>query len=246
VAVVTPAFKEYLVEHWHVAPGKIAIVQNGVDTDLFSPQETNGDLTRELATEGKFVVSYIGTLGLAHALDTLLEAAARLRDSHPEVLFLLVGEGSDKERLVSLARSQRLSNLRFVDQQPREKIPAYICASHACLVLLKKADVFKTVIPTKMLEFMACARPVILGVDGQARKIIEDAQAGLFVEPQSADELAQAITLLAGNPSLRESFGRNGRRHILSRYSRRQTADVYIEVLDELVGNNRRRRKLAA
>jgi len=93
---------------------------------------------------------------------------------------------------------------------------------------------------------MSCARPVILGVDGQARKIVEEAQAGVFVEPENADDLAQAVSVLAGNQSLRESFGRNGRRHILQGYSRRQTAEAYIEVLEELAGNNRRRTKLAA
>jgi glycosyltransferase involved in cell wall biosynthesis len=246
VVVVTPAFQDYLVEHWHLPPTKIAVVQNGVDTELFSPQATNPNLRSKLGAEGKFVVSYIGTMGMAHALDTLVEAADRLQESYPEILFLLVGDGADKERIASLARSRRLSNLRFVDQQPREKIPSYICASDACLVLLKKTDLFKTVIPTKMLEFMSCARPVILGVDGQARKIVEEAQAGVFVEPENADDLAQAVSVLAGNQSLRESFGRNGRRHILQGYSRRQTAEAYIELLEELVGNNRRRTKLAA
>ena len=86
--------------------------------------------------------------------------------SAPHVLFLLVGEGAEKEQLVSLVRSRGLTNLRFVDQQSRERIPAYICASDACVVLLKKTEIFKTVIPSKMLEFMSCARPVILGVEG--------------------------------------------------------------------------------
>ena len=86
-----------------------------------------------------------------------------------------MGEGAEKERIKALAQSRGLTNVHFLDQQPREKIPAFISASDACLVLLKKTDVFKTVIPTKMLEFMSCARPVILGVDGQARQIVEDA-----------------------------------------------------------------------
>jgi glycosyltransferase involved in cell wall biosynthesis len=185
-------------------------------------------------------------MGMAHGLETLIEAAASLQSSIPEVLFLLVGEGSDKERIVALARSRGLTNLRFVDQQPREKIPAYICAADACLVLLKKTDLFKTVIPTKMLEFMSCARPVILGVDGQARKIVEDAQAGIFVEPENSADLARAVSWLAANPSARESLGRNGRRHILQNYTRQRTAQAYLEVLEDLLGKNQRRRSLAA
>ncbi len=101
-----------------------------------------------------------------------------------------------------MAQSRGLANVRFLDQQPREKIPAFISASDACLVLLKKTDVFKTVIPTKMLEFMSCARPVILGVEGQARQIIEDAGAGLVIEPENAPALVEAIHQLSANPAL--------------------------------------------
>ena len=86
--------------------------------------------------------------------------------------------------MMSLANSRGLSNVRFVDQQPREKIPAYIAASDACLVLLKKTELFKTVLPTKMLEFMSCGRPVILGVDGHARRVLQRASGGIFVEPE--------------------------------------------------------------
>ena len=240
VVVVTPAFANHLVERWHLPPEKISIVENGVETDIFSPQ-ADSDLRYELGAEGKFVVCYIGTMGMAHGLETLVEAAARLQSAKPEILFLLVGEGADKERIKELARSRGLTNLRFVDQQPREKIPSYIRASDACLVLLKKTELFKTVIPTKMLEFMSCARPVILGVDGQARKILDAARAGIFVEPENAGDLMQAITRLAGDAGLRESLGRNGRRHILEHFSRRQTAKTYIDVLEGLINGDRRR-----
>ena len=159
VVVVTPAFKDYLVEHWHTPPDKISVVENGVETDLFSPGEVDAKLRNELGADGKFVVGYIGTMGMAHGLETLVEAAARLQNSAPQVLFLLVGEGAEKDRIISLAKSRSLDNLRFVDQQPREKIPAYIRLSDACLVLLKKTELFKTVIPTKMLELCPVGDP---------------------------------------------------------------------------------------
>jgi glycosyltransferase involved in cell wall biosynthesis len=100
---------------------------------------------------------------------------------------------------------------------------------------------FKTVIPTKMLEFMSCARPVILGVDGQARKVLDAAQAGIFVEPENVGDLVRAITCLAADAGLRESLGRNGRRHILEHFSRRQTARTYMDVLEDLLAGDRRR-----
>jgi colanic acid biosynthesis glycosyl transferase WcaI len=235
VVVVTPAFKDHLMERWGMLGGKISIVGNGVETDVFAPEPADQGLRKQLGAEGKFVVCYIGTMGMAHGLETLVEAAVRLRDLAPHVLFLLVGEGAEKERIVSSANSRGLTNLRFVGQQPREKIPGYICASDACLVLLKKTELFKTVIPTKMLEFMSCGRPVIVGVDGEARKIIEGAGAGLFIEPENAEELARAISRLAADRALCGSLGSNGRRDALRNFSRRQTALDYLTVLDGIV-----------
>lgn len=146
-----------------------------------------------------------------------------------------MGEGADKERLMELARDKGLSNIRFQPQQPRENIPAFIRASDLCLVLLKKADVFKTVIPTKMLEFMACGRPVILGVDGQARKVMEKAQAGVFIEPEDPVAFEQAVIQLYNDADLRQTLGRNGRHYILKNLSRGQTAKVYTNVLEKVI-----------
>src|ERR1700677_4944844 len=169
---------------------------------------------------------------MAHGLEMMLSSAAQLKDANPEICFLIVGEGAEKEKVVAMARARGLTNLQFVPQQPREKIPAYICASDVCLVLLKKADVFKTVIPTKMLEFMSCARPVILGVDGQARTILEEARGGLVIEPENANALVKAILNLAGDRERARELGQNGREHIVSKFSRRQTAEKYIGVIE--------------
>ena len=234
IVVVTPAFKEHLVQHWRVPPGKISVVENGVETDVFAPQNAAA-VRKELGADGKFLISYIGTIGMAHGLETFLQAARRLQRSNPEVMFLVLGEGSDKERVVERARSLGLSNIRFVGQQSRAAIPGYICASDACVVLLKKSALFKTVIPTKMLEYMACGVPVILGVDGQSRKILEEAQAGIYFEPENAIDLAEAVLRLAADDGLRRSLGRNGRRYIVQHLSRAHTARVYIDVLTGLL-----------
>lgn len=245
IVVVTPAFRDYLVERMGIQREKISIVENGVETEVFRPDRPDANLRRELGAEGKFVVSYIGTMGMAHGLETLVEAAAQLQASAPEVLFLMVGEGADKVRVMNMALARGVTNIRFVSQQPREKIPNYICVSDACLVLLKRSEVFKTVIPTKMLEFMACARPVILGVDGQARKVIEQARAGIFVEPENFLDLARTIMHLAGNADLRAALGRNGRQYIVQNLSRQRSAEAYIEVLEGLV-SGRQEQRLAA
>jgi colanic acid biosynthesis glycosyl transferase WcaI len=246
IVVVSPAFRDHLVERWKVPSAKISVIGNGVETGLFSPQQTDPTLRQALRLEGKFVVSYIGTLGMAHGLESLLEAAAILQRSSPEVLFLLVGEGADKDRIAASAQSRNLTNVRFLGQQPRERIPAYIGASDACLVLLRKAELFKTVIPTKMLEFMSCARPLILGVDGQARKIMDEAEAGLFVEPENVADLVDAVTRLLSNPALRDFLGGNGRRHVLEKYSRKQTSEEYLLLLESRLGHKPQATAMAA
>jgi len=235
IVVVTPAFKDRLMRDWRVPADKIAIVENGVETDLFSPAIGGDYVRKQFGLEGRFVASYIGTMGNAHGLETLLDSAAALQSQRSDVLFLLIGEGAEKDRIKSLAQSRALTNVKFLDQQPREKIPACIAASDACLVLLKKTDVFKTVIPTKMLEFMSCARPVILGVDGQARQIVEDAGAGLVIEPENSVALSQAIARLQSNREFGLSLGKNGREYILQNFSRARTAEKYIQILESTV-----------
>lgn len=246
IVVVTPAFKEHLIRHWRVGPEKISVVENGVETTLFSPRRVAPQLRKELGAEGKFVVSYIGTMGMAHGLETLVEVAGLLQHSHPEILLLLVGEGADKERILTEARSKDLNNIKFVGQQPRETVPAYVAASDVCLVLLKNAELFKTVIPTKMLEFMSCARPVVLNVEGESRRVLESARAGISVPPDDASAIAEAILQLAGNATLREVMGTNGRRFILEHFSREETARTYVGVLEELLGQRQSSRAAAA
>lgn len=240
VVVVTPAFKQEIVTKWHVPAEKISLVENGVETDLFTPDVSGDDVKRELGLEGKFVVSYIGTLGLAHGLRAVMKAATELQSTFPDIQFLFVGEGADKDRLTSLVFELKLANVRFLPQQPRQEIPSIIRASDLCLVLLKKASVFETVIPTKMLEFMACGRPVILGVDGQARQVIEKAEAGVFIEPEDHAALAQAVTQLYLDLGLRKALGENGRKYIVDHLSRERTAKTYTGVLENVIRNSKR------
>jgi glycosyltransferase involved in cell wall biosynthesis len=235
IVVVTPAFREHLIRNWRVPASKISVVQNGVETDVFRPKQVAPSLRAELGANSKFVVSYIGTLGWAHGLDTVITAAERLQSSAPNVLFLLIGDGAEREHILKLAESKKLSNVVCLPQQPRERIPEFICASDACLVLLKKSDVFATVIPTKMLEFMSCARPVILGVEGQAQQLLENARAGVCIQPEDPNALCASILQLYRQPSLANALGENGREYIVRNLSRKGTAADYLEVLGGLL-----------
>ena len=235
IVVVTPAFERELVDKWQVPLHKISLVENGVETALFSPDGDTEPTRGKLGLKGKFVVTYIGTHGLAHGLNTLLDAAAILKNELPGIVFLLIGEGTERQTLIARAESMGLDNVRFISSQPREDMPDLIRASDACLVLLKKADTFKTVIPTKMLEFMSCGRAIILGVEGQAKELLDKADAGIAIEPENADELAKEIVRLYNAPDLRESLGRSGNAYVVANASRKQTALKYAEVISRLI-----------
>lgn len=234
IVVVTSAFKEHLIRYWRVPENKISIVENGVEVDLFRPDPDAGAVRRALGFKNRFVVCYIGTMGMAHGLETLLDAAEELRERLPQAMFLLIGEGAEKERIARLARDRQLGNVHFIGQQPKEKIPAYISAADVCLVMLKKSELFKTVIPTKLLEYMACEVPVIVAVDGEARRIIEQAQAGVFIEPEGKDALVKALLDLADDVPRRQTMGQNGRRFMADHFSRERTARDYLTLLDSL------------
>ncbi len=234
VVVVSPAFKEHLVRHCDVPPAKIVIVENGVETDLFRLDPAAAEMRKQLKFEDRFLICYIGTMGNAHGLETLIAAAEELQALAPAAMFLLIGEGAEKERIMELAAGRGLANIQFLGQQPRELIPAYVSAADLCLVMLKKTELFKTVIPTKLLEYMACERPVIVAVDGQARQIVEQAGAGIYTESENAKALVQAILHLAADPERRREMGASGRQYIVAKFSRERTAQDYITALKGL------------
>jgi colanic acid biosynthesis glycosyl transferase WcaI len=231
IVVVSPAFKDHLMRYWNVPAEKIAVVENGVETDIFHFDPAAPQMRRKLNVEDRFLICYIGTMGNAHGLETLIAAAGELQSALRGALFLLIGEGAEKKRIVELAAARGLNNIQFLGQQPRELIPSYVSAADLCLVMLKKTELFKTVIPTKLLEYMACERPVIVAVDGQARQIVETAGAGVFVDPENTKALVAAILDLSSRPQLRQQMGASGRQHIITNFSRERKARDYIAVL---------------
>ncbi|MCL0028535.1 glycosyltransferase family 4 protein [Dehalococcoidia bacterium] len=240
VVTVTEAIRDALITWQNLEPKKVSVVENGVETDIFAPTGPTESVKNSLGLEGKFVVSYIGTLGQAHGLEVAIQAAGELRDRWKDIQFLMVGEGAEKDNLVDLATRAGLGNVRFLDGQPRQEIPSLIRASDVCLVMLKKNTVFETVVPTKMLEFMACGRPVILCVNGQARSLLESAKGGLYVEPGNATGLAEAIVHLKQDASLREALGMSGRRYVVENMTRAAKACQYVDVLNTIAGVRRR------
>ena len=234
LVVVSPAFEKELVDRHGIHPELINIIPNGVKLDSFI-LDPFIPLRQELFKENDFVVSYIGNYGWAQGLQTVLEAAEKLQKSNPEIQFLFIGGGADEDRLKSSAIEKYLTNIRFIPQQPKDTIPKYIQISDVCLVPLRDAPVFETVIPSKMLEFMAGSKPIILGVRGQAQLILEEARAGISIPPQDPEALVDAIMSLYQDSDLRQGLGKNGRKYIQKNFKRELLAESYLELLHDIV-----------
>lgn len=186
-----------------IDPAKVAVVTNGVDRELYAPRPRDPELAARFGTEHGFTIGYLGTHGMAHALDNVLAAAELLRD-RPDVRFLLVGDGADKERLVAEAARRGLANVAFHDPVPKAAMPAIWRLCDVALVHLKDAPLFRTVIPSKIFEALGMGLPVLYcGPDGEAAGIVRRTGAGLVVAPEDPSALADAATMLADAPELR-------------------------------------------
>ncbi|MEO7862831.1 MAG: glycosyltransferase family 4 protein, partial [Nitrospirales bacterium] len=230
LVVVTDAFKAHMMKRGIVSK-KVTVIKNGVDFSLYKkPPHGSRDLSRELGLEDKFVASYFGTHGMAHHLETVLEAAHELRE-WKGIVFLLVGDGAERSRLVTMRDEMKLSNVVLLDQQPKKKMPELWSLSGVSVVLLKKSALFKTVIPSKIVESMAMERPVILGVEGESAELVLSAGGGICIEPESSKDLAMQVLKLYRDPMLRQELGSSGRRYVLEHFDRQVLARRFADVM---------------
>lgn len=234
IVAVADSTRQYLLEKG-IPAGKIAVIPNGIDAKFLMAVVAPGELRSELGLEGKFIVSYIGTHGMSHALETVLNAAQLLR-SDDSVHFLFVGEGAEKEKLERLAGELRLRNVTFLGEQPRETLLAFYRASNVSLVPLKKLPIFTKVLPSKLFELMGASCAIICSVEGEAASLVEHAEAGLCIQPENVDQLVDAIRRLRSAPEVVARFGVNGRRFVTMHYLRSTLAETYLEALSKVVG----------
>jgi glycosyltransferase involved in cell wall biosynthesis len=231
VVVVTQAFAERL-ESQGVPRAKLAVIPNGADTRFFSPDCDGAPARASLDLDGRFVVAYIGSHGLSHGLDAVLEAAGE----QPEVTFLLVGDGADRDRLLAERDRRRLRNVVMRPSVAKSEVPGLYAAADACLVPLRDVPVFETFVPSKLFEVLAAGRPVIGAVRGEARDILARSGGALLVEPERGDQLAQAVARLRADPQLRNELGRRGRAFVEQHYDRDALASRYLALLTQVVG----------
>jgi glycosyltransferase involved in cell wall biosynthesis len=233
INVLTPAFGRVLREEKSVPASKIVFVPNGADLELMSPATKNNWVRKKYGWADKFVVLYLGAHGLANHLDLVLESAGLMRD-YPDINFVFVGDGMVKPQLSARALAENLDNVFFLDPVAKEKVADYINAADVCVAVLKK--VFQTTYPNKIFDYMACARPIVLAIDGASRQLVVDrAKAGLYADPSSARAFSEAVLAFYRQPRLAARCGENGYQYVKKNFSRRKLALKYEKIMVQLL-----------
>jgi len=231
---LTEGIRDILIQRG-LSPEHVFLVTNGVDTTKFRPLP-KAQARAELGWDNRFTVLFAGTHGLAHGLTTFLDSAEQLRD-HTGIRFVLVGDGAAKEDLVADTQRRKLRNVTFLDPQPHNQMPLVLSAADLCLVSLRKLPLFEGALPSKMYEAMACARPILLAVEGEARRlVVQEAGAAIYVEPENADALTSTILRLYESPDLVEIVGQRGRAFVQARFDRVQLTTVLEAHLTRIFG----------
>ena len=230
--VNSPAFADRLMERG-IPPAKMTIIPNGVDPDTFDPEIKGEDVREELGLDGKFVVMYTGALGHANDIPTILRAADRLRD-RADIQFVLVGDGKERSKLEAQAEEMDLPNVTFAGSRPKLEMKRYLGAADAGIAALQDIEIFRTVYPNKVFDYMAAGRPIVLGIEGAIREVVEAGECGICVAHGDDEAIAAAVVQLSENRELAAAMGRAGREHVVEHFNRHKHAVEFVELLERL------------
>jgi glycosyltransferase involved in cell wall biosynthesis len=234
VMVNSPGFIEHVRRR---GARRVELVPNGAAPEMFQ-SNSNGSVVRsQNHIEKQFLVLYAGAHGMSNDLGIVLQAASLLREQN-NILFLLVGDGKEKNSLQAQAVSMDLHNVRFLPPVPKDQIGEVLAAADAGIAILKPLELYKTTYPNKVFDYMAASRPVILAIDGVIREVVERANAGLAVPPGDPHALAQAVKQLAENPEKSREMGLSGRKYLETHFNRQDLAEMLARLLTEMRGKH--------
>lgn len=240
VISVTRSFIDNL-ERRGIARSHVTYIPNGIEPGSWqSDVDPTGWRERLGIPSNALVAGYMGTVGMAHGIGTILEAAERLRGASPPVWFLIVGEGAERESLGAEARRRGLDNIVFTGQVERPLIPVLMRVADIALVLLKDSPLFQTVLPSKLFEALAAGRPVILGVAGEAQRVLNESQAGIAIRPEDAAALAAGVRELGADPARRARMGAAGRSYVAREFDRATWAKTFLSMLQGIRHSSQR------
>jgi len=227
IVAVTKSFKDELVSRG-IDHNKIDVITNGADLSLYNIEEKDQALLSELALNDKFIIGYIGTHGMAHSLDFVMNAIAEIEDK--EIHFLFIGNGAEKQNIMDIAEKLELENITFLDSVPKKETVKYLSIIDVSLSPLKKSDVFKGVIPSKIFEAAAMKKPILLGVEGEAEGIIKRYSSGVCYEPENKKDFLEKIDLLKNDRELYAEL-QKGCAVMAKDFNRKVLADEMLEIV---------------
>ncbi|EAZ96269.1 glycosyltransferase [Flavobacteria bacterium BAL38] len=236
INVLTPAFRNTLIEKKGINPEKIIFIPNAADftlsDDLLKDFDVN-QFKKEHDLEEKFIITYVGAHGVANHLDQVLETGKLVEDTN--VLFLLIGDGMEKKRLIESAKSNNIINVRFINPVPKAEVFKYILASDMGASVLKNVETFKTVYSNKTFDYMSCKKPILMAIDGVSRELVEEANAGVFIEPENPKDFALKIKEYLSNPEKGIAQGESGYSFAKQNFDRTVLADKYISLIQSKI-----------
>lgn len=228
IVVVTNSFKRE-ISNKGIPAEKISVVKNGANTDLFKPRAKSPELLKKLGLEGRRVLGYVGTLGMAHKIDFLIDCVKELDD----YALMILGNGAERDNIKQKIESEGLKNIVLIDSVPKEQVPEYIALQDAALVNLRKSPLFTTVIPSKIFETASMRIPILLGVDGEAREMVEEFGAGLFYEPENKAEFLECLNTLFSSKEIYEACCDGGEK-LAEAYDRKRLAAEMLNIIAEV------------
>ncbi len=231
IVTVGDGYKKVLIEKG-VQSDKISIITNGLDQDQFYPMKPDQNIIKTYNLENKFVCSYIGTIGMACGLEVVLNAARLLeKKSINDIHFLLIGDGAQKSSLERRVITENIKFITFTGLIKKSNVIKMIATSSTCLVHLKKTKLFSTVLPSKIFEAFGMKKSIILGVDGEANKLIQKSKSGIYMTPDDPESLIEKILYLKGNPNIRKSMEENGYNYVRKHFDREILAMDYLNII---------------
>ncbi len=235
--VNSPAYEDYLVCKG-IARDRIEFISNGVDPAMFEQARDGKSFRSQHGLEKKFVVTYAGALGIANDIGTIVEAAALLQE-FDDIAFVLVGSGKEERNLREAVQAKGLTNVTFAGCYAKSEMHDVLAGSDVCLATLQDIPMFRTTYPNKVFDYMAASRPIVLGIEGVIREVVEAADAGIAVHPGSPSELAAAVQRLFEHQEAAKQMGVNGQHYVKKHFRRDHHADTLAMMLEHLVPSAR-------
>ncbi len=231
VMVNSPGFIEHVRGR---GATRVELVPNGADTRMFDPYARGEGFRQKHGLGNRFLALYAGAHGLSNDLGVVLEAAAQLRE--PEAAIVLLGDGKDKPALMARAKEMGLDNVFFIPPVPKNDMGEALAASDACIGILKPVEMYKTVYPNKIFDYLAAGRPVVLAMEGIIREVVQSADAGIVIPPGDATAMANAIRLLVNNCAMGQRMGLSGRAFVEQHFDRVKLAEKLRIIVEEMGG----------